>query len=156
LAQVLFYHLTRSPVALTAGVLLGKALAAGWRVALRGTDRDGLERLDARLWLGPDAGFLPHGLEGGPFDGDQPILLGLGAITNGAQGLMLVDGAAVEAAEAGALERVWVLFDGSDEGAVSAARAQWKVLTGAGVAAQYWSEADGHWEKKADSTPTPA
>ena len=86
-----------------------------------------------------------------PLEDTARILLGLGAITNGAQGLMLVDGAAVEATEARTLERVWVLFDGSDEVAVSAARAQWKVLTGAGVAAQYWSEADGHWEKKSDS-----
>ena len=156
MALVLFYHLTRSPLEVTARTLLGKALAAGWRVMLRGTSRDSLGHLDAQLWLGPEEGFLPHGLEGGPHDADQPILLGLGAITNGAQGLMLVDGAAVEVAEACMLERVWVLFDGGDEVAVSAARAQWKVLTGAGVAAQYWSEAGGHWEKKADSTPTPA
>ena len=116
---------------------------------LRGTDRARLEGLDARLWLGPEEGFLPHGLEGGPQDADQPVLLGLGPITNAAKALMLVDGAAVDVAEAEGLERVWILFDGYDEAAVAAARVQWKTLTAAGLAAQYWSEESGRWEKKA-------
>jgi DNA polymerase-3 subunit chi len=34
---------------------------------------------------------------------------------------------------------------------VQAARVQWKALTGAGCAAQYWSEESGNWEKKAES-----
>lgn len=153
MTQVLFYHLTRSPLEVTARAVLGKAWAAGWRVMLRGTDRATLAKLDAALWLGPEDGFLPHGLDGGAQDGDQPILLGCGPIGNGAQTLMLVEGAVVDLAEARALERVWVLFDGGDEAAVSAARAQWKFLTGAGVAAQYWSEADGGWEKKSSGAP---
>jgi DNA polymerase-3 subunit chi len=145
----MFYHLTASPAEDTAGLLLTRALAAGWRVILRGTDRARLQGLDARLWLGADDAFLPHGLEGGPQDADQPVLLGLGPIANSAQALMLVDGAQVDVAEAEGLERVWILFDGNDEAAVAAARVQWKTLTGAGLAAQYWSEASGRWEKKA-------
>ena len=147
----MFYHLTRSPVEETAGLLLGKALAAGWRVMLRGTDPARLEALDAKLWLGPEEGFLPHGLAGGAHDPDQPILLGTGPITNGAHCLMLVDGADVEHAEIDALERVWALFDGLDEAALARARSQWKALTGAGARAQYWSEESGRWEKKAES-----
>jgi len=145
----MFYHLTASPAEETAGLLLGRALGAGWRVMLRGTDRARLEALDARLWLGPDEGFLPHGLEGGPHDADQPVLLGKGAIANDARALMLMDGAAVDPAEAKGLERVWILFDGINQDAVAAARVQWKALTGAGLAAQYWSEESGRWEKKA-------
>jgi DNA polymerase-3 subunit chi len=148
---VMFYHLTRSPVAETAALLLGRALGAGWRVMLRGADRARLEALDAALWLGPGAAFLPHGLDGGPQDADQPVLLGLGAIGNDADCLMVVDGAAVDAAEAVPLQRVWVLFDGNDHAAKAHARVQWKALTGAGLAAQYWSEEAGRWEKKADS-----
>ncbi|MFT7060676.1 MAG: DNA polymerase-3 subunit chi [Pseudorhodobacter sp.] len=147
--MVMFYHLTASPVENTAGLLLGRALGAGWRVMLRGRERARLEWLDAQLWLGPQDTFLPHGMEGGAQDADQPVLLGLGAIANDAQALMLVDGAQVEPTEAEALERVWILFDGNDEQAVSAARGQWKSLTGAGLPAQYWSEQSGRWEKKA-------
>lgn len=145
----MFYHLTASPVEETAGLLLGRAMGQGWHVMMRGTDRARLEWLDERLWLRPVDGFLPHGLEGGPQDAEQPVLLGLGAIVNQAQGLMLVDGAVVDAAEAAGLERVWILFDGNDAAAVDAARGQWKELTGAGLAAQYWSEESGRWEKKA-------
>jgi DNA polymerase III subunit chi len=146
----MFYHLTRSTPQATMATILPRALTAGWKVMLRGTDQAALEALDTALWLQPEDGFLPHGLAGGPQDADQPILLGLGAIGNGAQALMLLDGALTTADEAAALQRVWVLFDGGDEAAVSGARGLWTALTGAGLAAQYWSEETGRWEKKSE------
>ncbi|MDZ7709187.1 MAG: DNA polymerase III subunit chi [Roseovarius sp.] len=147
-----FYHLTRRPLEATLPLLLDKALAAGWRVAVRGVDAARLDRLDARLWLGPEDGFLPHGRAGGPHDADQPVLLTTdSACPNGATCVMAVDGADVTAAEVQTLERACILFDGNDEAALQAARAQWKTLTGAGCAAQYWSEASGKWEKRAEA-----
>ncbi len=146
-----FYHLTRKPLEDTLPLLLGKAREAGWRVAVRGTEPARLSWLDERLWLGPDEGFLPHGLAGGPHDADQPILLTTGGAENAPDCLMTVDGAEVTAEEVSELERVCVLFDGHDEQAVQHARAQWKTLTGAGCAAQYWSEDSGRWEKKAEA-----
>lgn len=146
---VMFYHLTASGMEETARNLLTRSLQAGWRVMLRGTDVARLQRLDGMLWQGPDDSFLPHGLEGGPHDARQPVLLGTGAIGNEAQALMAVDGAAVAVEEATGLERVFILFDGRDLAAVAAARVQWKSLTDAGLAAQYWSEESGRWEKKA-------
>ena len=71
------------------------------------------------------------------------MLLGQGAIANGARGLVLLDGAEVQPDEVAGLERVWLLFDGADEAAVQAARAQWTRLTGWGMAAQYWSDDSG-------------
>jgi DNA polymerase-3 subunit chi len=153
---VMFYHLTRSTVGETAANLLTRALGAGWRVMVRGTDRAALEQLDEALWLSSDESFLPHGLEGGPHDADQPVLLGTGAIANAASCLMLVDGADVAADEARPLERVWLLFDGNDTEATARARGHWKALTAEGLAAQYWSEESGRWEKKAESAAKPA
>ncbi|WP_420023905.1 DNA polymerase III subunit chi [Cereibacter azotoformans] len=147
----MFYHLTRSSAEDTLRLLLPRALAQGWRVMLRGTDRGRLEALDLALWRVPEDGFLPHGMDGGPHDAAQPVLLGTGAIGNGAQALMLLDGAETDAAEAAPLERVWILFDGLDEGQLVHARGQWKALTGAGLKAQYWSEESGRWEKKAEA-----
>jgi DNA polymerase-3 subunit chi len=147
---VMFYHLTRSSVEETLMQLLPRALGQGWRVMIRGTDPDALARLDAQLWLGGEDAFLPHGLQGGPHDADQPVLIGQGEITNDAKGLFLLDGAETSAAEARALERVWLLFDGGDGAALARARTQWKALTDAGVAAQYWSEESGRWEKKVE------
>lgn len=147
---VMFYHLTRSAPEETLSMLLPRALGQGWRVMVRGTDRDALNRLDTRLWLDEAHPFLPHGMEGGPHDADQPILLGLGPAVNAAQGLFLIDGAETTVEEARPLERVWLLFDGGDGMQLSAARQKWKALTEAGLPAQYWSEESGRWEKKAE------
>ncbi len=146
----MFYHLTRSTPQETMAIILPRALSAGWNVMLRGTDEAALQALDTALWLNPDDSFMPHGLAGGPHDADQPILLGQGAIANAAQGLMLIDGAETTPTEAAPLQRVWVLFDGADEAALAGARRLWTSLTGAGLAAQYWSEESGRWEKKTE------
>jgi DNA polymerase-3 subunit chi len=151
MGAVYFYHLTHTPLERTLPQLLGKARQAGWRIAVRGRDAARMTWLDEQLWLGPDDGFLPHGLDGGPHDADQPVLLGTGAVDgNAPQCLMAVDGAEVSADEVQKLERVCVLFDGNDETALDHARGQWKGLTDAGCAAQYWSEDGGRWEKKAE------
>jgi DNA polymerase-3 subunit chi len=152
LGTVMFYHLMQSAPADTLGINAPRALQMGWRVMVRGTDPTTLARLDAALWLkGGDEGFLPHGLEGGPHDADQPILLGTGDPVNGAKVLALVDGAGAPDSEVSVMERVWVLFDGNDPARLQAARQQWKAMTAAGHAAQYWSEESGRWEKKAES-----
>lgn len=156
MGAALFYHLTRDDVATTLGVLLPKALAAGMRVEVRGTDGEALDRLDQQLWLGPQEGFLPHGLAGGPHDALQPVLLTLSdAAAEQTACVMSVDGAPVAPEEATRLERCCILFDGGDEAAVTHARGQWRVLAEAGCAAQYWSQESGRWEKKAE-TAAPA
>ena len=147
-----FYHLTRRPLEATLPMLVGKALQAGWRVAVRGVDPGRMDWLDQKLWQGPEEGFLPHGLAGGPHDADQPVLLTTAPdMPNAAACLMTVDGAGVEPDEVQRLERVCILFDGNDPDAVQVARGQWKALTGAGCSAQYWSEEAGRWEKKAEA-----
>lgn len=147
-----FYHLTDDPLEATLPVLLGKARAAGWRVELRGRDARRHEALDLRLWDGGEDAFLPHGMAGGPHDAAQPILLtleGRDAAPPGIACLMAVDGAEVAPGEVAALERVCILFDGHDAAALDHARGQWRRLTGAGVAAQYWAQEGGRWVMKA-------
>jgi DNA polymerase-3 subunit chi len=146
-----FYHLTRHSLEETLPMLLDKAMGAGWRVAVRGVDPGRMEWLDQKLWLGPEEGFLPHGLAGGKHDAHQPVLLTTGQAGNDPACLMTVDGANVTPDEVSALERVCILFDGHDMEAVQHARGQWKALTDPKCAAQYWSEESGRWEKKAES-----
>lgn len=147
-----FYHLTRRPLEDTLPVLLEKALSAGWRIEVRGTDMDRMDWLDRKLWLGPEDGFLPHGLAGGSHDARQPILLTASATgaANDPNCVIAVDGADIAAAEVSAVERACVLFDGNDPEAVQRARDQWAALTSEGCSAQYWSEGSGRWEKKAE------
>ena len=94
---------------------------------------------------------MPHGLASAPHAARQPVLLTTSVDSpNDPQCVMAIDGAEIAADEVQRLERVCVLFDGNDEIAVATARGQWKTLTDAGCAAQYWSEESGKWEKKAE------
>ena len=152
MGKAMFYHLTRRPLEQALPQLLEASLARGWKVAVRGPERARLEWLDEKLWGGRPDSFLPHGLAGGAHDALQPVLLTEGRdMPNGATCLMAIDGADVTAEEVAALERVCLVFNGYEDAAVAAARGQWKALTGAGCAAEYWSEESGRWEKKAES-----
>ncbi len=152
MSEVFFYHMTRTPLEATLPLLLTKSVAAGWRVLVRGTERAHMEWLDEKLWLGVNDSFLPHGLIGGAHDADQPVLLShQGGNPHAADAILLVGGAEIDATEVAQITRASILFDGNDEAAVAAARVQWKTLTGAGISAQYWSQADGNWQKKAEA-----
>jgi DNA polymerase-3 subunit chi len=148
--EVLFYHLTRSTTEAVAESLLPRALAQGWRVAVRGGDAAALDRLDGWLWSHPEDGFLPHGRAGGPHDARQPVLLTTEtAAPNDPQALMVIDQAEVAPEEAAQLQRIWILFDSADPAALQKARAQWRGFSAAGLAPQYWTEEGGRWQKKA-------
>ncbi|MBT6534052.1 MAG: DNA polymerase III subunit chi [Marinovum sp.] len=145
-----FYHLTRQPLEVALPALLEKASGAGWRIEVRGTSLERMQWLDDKLWLGADDGFLAHGLAGGSEDAQQPILLTTNA-EPGFECIMSIDGATLDPQEVSDSQRVCILFNGLDENAMQQARSQWKTLTEAGCAAQYWSEESGRWQKKADS-----
>lgn len=152
MGAVYFYHLTRSAPEATMRTLLSKSRAAGWRVAVRARAGATLDRLDDLLWLDPEEGFVPHGRAGGPHDAAQPVLLTTSPdLPNGASCVIALEGAEVSPEEVRALARVCILFEGGDTAALERARAQWKALTGAGCAAQYWSEESGQWQKKAET-----
>lgn len=152
MGSALFYHLTRSPADRLLPQLIAKARAAGWRIELRGADPRRLDQIDDQLWQAE--GFIAHGRAGGPHDARQPILLTLGGrdddnpAARTAPCLIALDGAPVPAGDAAHRERVLILFDGNDPAALDQARGQWRDLTAAGIAAEYWSEASGRWERK--------
>ena len=152
MAEVLFYHLTATPLDRTLPDLLEKSLARGWRVLLRCGTQDGLAALDRALWSYRDDSFLPHGPATAADPERQPVLLTLGAENaNAAEVLMLVVGATATVAEMSGFLRVCLLFDGGDAAAVEAARARWREVTAAGLAAVYWAQEDARWVRKAAS-----
>ena len=149
--RALFYHLTQSGLEETMQTILTRATGTGWRVMVRGTDRERLAGMDARMWdWGGEEGFFAHGMQGGPHDAAQPVLLGTGEIPAGVSGVMLLHGALCTPEEVAGLARVWVLFDGADAGQLAGARGLWTRLTEAGLAAQYWSEETGKWVMKVE------
>lgn len=149
MGAVFFYHLTERRLEDVLPPLLRKAQGGFGRVVLRLPDRGLAERLDTTLWQAE--GFLAHGLSGGPHDDAQPILLTTGGET--APCLMSAGGAIIETKEAATAARVCILFDGHDAAAVASARDQWRAMTGAGLAAEYWAD-EGGWVKKAESAAT--
>ena len=153
MAEVFFYHLTRSPLDQALPEILDAALKRDMRVVVRGTDDKRLIWLDERLWAWRDEAFLPHGIEDGVNDVSQPILLTKGTENpNLADVLVLIDGATATSDQVADYKRVCLMFDGTDENAVSKARIEWKSLTEAQVSAKYWAQEDGRWVMKAEKT----
>jgi DNA polymerase III subunit chi len=69
---------------------------------------------------------------------------------NGAQVLVIVDGAPAE--DADQFERVLELFDGRDADAVAAARARWRWAESRGMSRVYWQQSErGGWQRAASS-----
>lgn len=154
-ATTVFYHLTRKGLDETLTTILTRALAQDWRVMVRSPDPALTEHLDAKLWLGPEDSFLPHGIAGGPHDALQPVLLGAGPVANAAQGLVLLAGAQASEPEAATLARIWLIFDGADPAALQSARLEWTRMTNWGLGAQYWSDETGAWVKKTEKAAAP-
>jgi DNA polymerase-3 subunit chi len=148
MAEIGFYHLTRSGLDDALPRLLGRTLQAGERAVVRCGSAERLAALDAALWVCPEPDWLPHGTPTAGNADLQPIWLTTeDEAPNGARFLFLVDGA--ESARLGEFTRVFDLFDGNDEGAVARARERWKVAKAAGHALSYWQQGVRGWEKKA-------
>ncbi|WP_424931080.1 DNA polymerase III subunit chi [Amaricoccus macauensis] len=152
MAEVLFYHLTATPLERNLPVMLEKSLERGWRVVVRCGSKAGMEALDALLWTYRDDSFLPHGTSAMGHAEGQPVYLTVGQeIPNGADVLMLVDGARASVDEMKRFQRVCLLFDGADAGVVETARNDWRAVTAAGLSAKYWTQEQGAWVQKASN-----
>lgn len=148
MADIGFYHLTRTGPDKALPQLLGRTLAARQRAVVLCADAERMAALDAALWQSVEPDWLPHGT---PADGDadlQPIWLTTeDAAPNGARFLFLLHGA--HSGRLGEFDRVFDLFDGKDEAAVQAARERWRTAKDAGHTLTYWQQSAKGWEKKA-------
>lgn len=147
MAEILFYHLERSPLERVLPTLLQKVIERGWKavVEVGGTER--MEALDNSLWTFSDESFLPHGLASDETAPRLPIVLADDAANpNGANVRFFVDRAVPESG--GDYERLVYLFDGHDPDAVAQARQAWKALS-EGNEITYWrQDPSGRWQKK--------
>jgi DNA polymerase III subunit chi len=151
MAEIGFYHLTRTGPDQALPHLLGRTLAAGQRALILCGSEDRAAALDVALWLCAEPDWLPHGT---PASGDanlQPIWItttdpAANPAPNGTGFLFLLDGATSSGLDRFA--RVFDLFDGRDEAALSAARDRWRVAKAAGHMLAYWQQTARGWEKK--------
>ncbi len=146
MAEVGFYHLTRTSLDVALPKLLGRVLQSGGRAVVKAASEDRVAALDTALWLCPDPDWLPHGTRATGEADLQPIWLTTNdEAPNGARHLFLVEGA--ESGRLDAFERVFDLFDGRDEAAVAAARQRWAAAKAAGHTLTYWRQTERGWEK---------
>ena len=150
MAEILFYHLTRSTLEDALPQLLLKTLERGWRAVLQAVTLERIEALDEHLWTFRDESFLPHARAGGAHDAEQPLLLTIADDNpNEATVRFFVEGAVPEGSLEG-YERCVVMFDGEDDAQLTAARAAWKALKGDGHAVTYWQQGtDRRWKQMA-------
>jgi DNA polymerase-3 subunit chi len=156
--EVRFYHLQRARLEEILPVILERCHQRGERVLVLAGSSERVEALAALLWTYRPESFLPHGTARDGEAAHQPIFLapaaddsagtnGEGA-PNGAQVLILSDGARHNRIDH--FKLVCELFDGHDEAAVAAARAQWRTCKEAGHAVVYFQQADtGKWQETA-------
>ena len=148
MTEVRFYHLTRTSLEAALPQMLEKTLERDQRAVVMAGSEERVEALNAWLWTYQDRSFLPHGSKRDGFAADQPVwLTALDENLNGAQVLFLTDGATSEAL--GDYTLCAMLFDGKDEAAVSAARAEWLRLKEAGHELTYWQQDErGRWAQQ--------
>jgi DNA polymerase-3 subunit chi len=145
MAEIGFYHLTRTDIAGALPPLLGRSLQAAERAVVVCPDAARVAALDAALWLSANPDWLPHGTTATPHPEWQPIFLTQEDVNPANAGfLFLVGGAAADVAP---YRRVFDLFDGNDEDAVLAARARWRAAKAAGHGLTYWKQSETGWEK---------
>ena len=149
MTEVLFYHLREQPLEKVLPNLLERSLERGWRAVVQASTEDRVDALDAHLWTFSDDSFLPHGTDREASAGEQPIVLTVRAHNpNGASVRFLIDGAPIPA-DAGAYQRVVLLFDGGDPEAVAAARERWTAAKAQGFDVTYWQPDErGRWQRK--------
>jgi DNA polymerase-3 subunit chi len=146
MAEIGFYHLTRTDFYAALPALLGRTLGLGERALVVCADEGQAQKLDAVLWQSHNPDWLPHGTAQTPHAEWQPIFLTLDGAANpaGAGFLFRLGGAAAEAED---FKRVFDLFDGNDEEQVLAARARWREAKAAGHGLTYWKQEETGWVK---------
>jgi DNA polymerase III subunit chi len=152
--EILFYHLERAGLEEVLPAMLERSLERGWKALVCLGSPERVDHLDSHLWTFRDDAFLPHGTDSDPRAAQQPVLLTVSdSNLNAANVVFFADGAAPREWTTDALaefERVVMLFDGRDPGAVEAARAHWKGARATGIETTYWQQSEGgKWDRKA-------
>lgn len=147
-----FYHLLSTSRERAVPKLMEKALQSGQRVVMLMDNDTALKSMSDALWTNNPAGFLPHGTAREAHSQDQPILLSLtDSNPNQAQILCILDGSMPESV--GSYAKVLDVFDGTNDEAVTSARARWAAYKERGFALQYVKQQEnGGWKIEADSS----
>ena len=145
MADIGFYHLTRTSLLAALPPLLGRTLAAGERALILSAPEQ-ISAIDDALWQSQNPDWLPHGTAATPHAEWQPIFITATEI-NPAGARFLFMTALTALADFAVYTRVFDLFDGNDEAQVIAARQRWSEARNSGHKLTYWKQGDAGWEK---------
>ena len=147
MTDVAFYHLQRSRLEDALPMLLGKTLDAEKCAVVIAGSRERVGHLDGVLWASDPASWLPHGTGRDGAPEEHPIwLTNADENPNNASFLFLTDGAT--SSKVGDYERCFVMFDGNDPTALSAARDHWRTMKTEGHQLTYWKQGEQGWAKQ--------
>jgi DNA polymerase-3 subunit chi len=146
--EIRFYHLQTQSAEQALPGLVSRAYEGGKRLVLRLKDDGQVARVNETLWTFNPNSFLPHGSIKDGQPEEQPVwLTAANENPNGADTLVSLD--LGDEAWDEKFSLVCLVFEGSDEAALTVARAKWKVLKDSGAALTYWQQSpQGGWEKK--------
>lgn len=151
MSRVDFYHLQNQTLENVLPKLVEKAYGINKPVKIKIGNEARIEFINALLWTYDDTSFIPHGSKKDGFAEQQPIWLSADDDNpNHAEMLFLVDGARLSSDKIGDYVRIFNIFDGNVETAVTQAREFWKELKAAGHEIFYWQQDNsGRWTQKA-------
>ena len=149
MAEIGFYHLTRTALDQALPALLGRTLAAGERALVLCGSEARADGLSKSLWECKEPDWLPNATArtaaGKQAPELQPIwLTDQDERPNAARYLFRLDG---RVSQLGDWARIFDLFDGADEAAVAAARQRWAAAKAEGDALTYWKQTERGWAK---------
>jgi DNA polymerase-3 subunit chi len=149
MAEVWFFHLDRQPLEHVLPRIVASSRAKGWRMVVETAKPERVVKISEMLWASEDVAFLAHGFAGEPSPKHQPVwLTSTSENPNNAHVRVMLDGA--KPLDISMLNRVVLMFDGNDEDAIDAARAEWKTQKAAGHAISYWKQDEaGKWVNQA-------
>lgn len=150
MSRVDFYHLQKQSLDEVLPKLLEKAYQSGKHILVKTGSSDKVEAISSFLWTFRDDSFLPHATKNDGFAEEQIIFITADdENANNADFLFLINGAEMPADKMSAFERIFNIFDGNSEAALTQSRQFWKTCKDAGFNVYYWYQsASGKWEQK--------
>ncbi len=148
MSEIRFYHLTQMPLSQALPQLLERSIDAKKKAIVRVGNTTRLESLSRWLWVYKNDGWLPHGKQNDEAEGNIIWLTQGNDNPIEAEFLFIVEQAKIDDFET--YERVFYLFDGTNEIELNEARALWKQLKNRGLDIAYWKQDEnGRWYQAA-------
>ena len=149
LLRIDFYHLRNADLATPLAMLAHKTVASGNKLLIL-AQKDSQVAISERLWTFRPDSFLAHAADENDGHEHAQIWLTSDVATNQINARFLALTAGLEPPEVKKFNRVFNLFDGTSEVAISAARDSWKRWSGTqDVTCRYFVQDDqGRWSQK--------